>query len=295
MTLVLGVDAGASSTRWLLRTPAGAPVASGRIGPLTGHVFDAAGTQAAARALDALAAAVLAAGRPDAVAAGITGLRTGSEVAERFRTDLAARLGASPSRISVVDDMHIAYLGAFEPGAGVLVYAGTGSVAYHLDTAGSEVRAGGHGFLIDDAGAGFWIGRQVLRTVLRAVDRGHPPSPLAEALYAAIGSRAWPTIRAHVYGGGRAAVAALAPCAATAASAGDAAAIEILQQAGLELAALGQVLLDRLGPLPVALTGGAVQLSPLIVEAVRSVLPDTRVDRAEPVETAARLAAALAV
>ncbi len=287
---VLGVDGGASSTRWQLEGPGGARLAAGRLPPLSGHIFDAAGAAAAARTLDELAAAVLAAGRPQAVMAGITGLSTGCEVAERFRHELAQRLGAAPERVRVVDDMHIAYLGAFRLGEGILVYAGTGSVGYHLTPSEEEVRAGGHGFLIDDAGAGFWIGRQVLRSVLRGVDRRHPPGPLAEALYAAVGSRAWPDIRAHVYGGGRSAVAALAPCAGSAAAAGDTDAIDILRRAGRELAALGQVLRDQLGPLPVALTGGAAQISPLIFDAVRAALPGTRVDRAEPVETAARLA-----
>ena len=76
---------------------------------------------------------------------------------------------------------------------------------------GEVVRAGGHGFLIDDAGGAFWQGREGLSAVLRQADERQPETPLAAALYAAIGSRAWPDIRAHVYAGGRAAVARLAP------------------------------------------------------------------------------------
>ena len=109
--------------------------------------------------------------------------------------------------------MHVAFASAFGPGEGVLIYAGTGSVAYHETVTGETVRAGGYGYLIDDAGAGYWIGHEALRALFRQVDAtGHPAdAPLAGALYERLGSRVWAEIMPVVYGGGRSFVASLSP------------------------------------------------------------------------------------
>src|SRR5690606_29898485 len=112
-------------------------------------------------------------------------------------------LGLGEGAVTVLGDVVTAYLSAFEPGAGVLVYAGTGSVAVHVAGDGAIVRAGGHGYLIDDAGGGYWIGREALKRLLRAADAiGAPPTGrLASAVFAALGGSDWPTVRDAVYGG----------------------------------------------------------------------------------------------
>lgn len=236
------------------------------------------------------------AARPDAVVAGVAGLEEGTAAAVLLQRVIAEELGLDPAVVQVVNDMRIAYASAFKPGQGILLYAGTGSIAYHLREDGTVLRAGGHGYLIDDAGGGFWIGSSALRAVLRNQDElgRRPDDPLARELFEELGGDDWNALRAEVYGQGRSRLAALAPAVARAAEQGDAVAREILERAGRELARLAVALQDRLEERsPVAFAGGISHLSPLLREALVAALPpDTRLTSpaSEPVEAAARLA-----
>ena len=313
----LGVDAGASSTRWRLVDGGGRVLGEGLAGPVTGHLFAAEERQETLARLKGMLGEVRAVAQPHAVVAGVTGLHTGTEVAETLIKFFAEGLELSPTRVAIDNDVSIAYRSAFRPGEGVLLYAGTGSVAYHIRADSVPARAGGYGYLIDDAGAGFWIGQAGLRRVLRWADEtgGAVDRPLANAMYDALGSRDWPNIMETVYGGGRAGLAALAPAVAKAAREGDEAAVGILQDAGRELARLARALLERLegaedknkrddkerdtpsGRLPVAFAGGITQLSPQLTAALRAALPPQarfEVVTTPPVQTAATLAAELA-
>jgi glucosamine kinase len=291
----LGFDGGATGARWRLLDGSGRVLGEGQSGPFTGHLFDDATRRASQEAIVVLSAAVRAAGRPEKIVAGITGLSTGSETAALLASWIAAAFGLAPGAVQVVDDMRIAYRAAFDPGEGILVYSGTGSVAIHLAEDGTTLRAGGHGYLIDDAGGGYWIGRQALSALVRAQDEGRDPGALGQEVGAAIGGLDWELIRQHVYGGGRAAVAGLVPAVAKAALRDDSVANAILSSAGEELARLARVLLARLGrPQPVALAGGVGRASPLIFSHFRTSLPRDAVLRQvtqAPVEIAARLAA----
>ena len=292
MTLALGIDAGASSMRWRLEDAHGHLVAQGTGAPITGHLFTADAQASAGAAMLAIGAAVARHGRPDAIVAGVTGLSADSEPARLLQHAMAQAFAMPAERVAVYDDLRIAYLGAFAPGEGILVYAGTGSIAYHLTPEQRVERCGGHGFLIDDAGGGFWIGQQALRALMRRRDQNHDATALDGALLQAIGSAEWPDIRAFVYGGGRQAVASLARVVGEAASQADDAAAMLLSRAGGELARLCQGLIDRLGPLPVALAGG-VAGSPLLLDGLRGALGSDVLARrhaVEPVVTAARLA-----
>lgn len=314
-TAVLGIDAGSSGTRWLLRTsargegdggrrPAGeTTLARGSAGPVSGvsYLASESGRGEAEARLQAIATAVRERlenedVRLDFVFAGITGLTGGDRAAGDLQTLLSEHLDLPPSRIRVESDLELVYRSAFAPGAGIVVYAGTGSVALHLSADGVLHRAGGHGYLIDDAGGGFWIGRQALRAVLREADRRGAPAEgaLADAVYDHVGSRAWPAIRAHVYGSGREEVAALAPAVGRAVAVGDPAAEGIVVRAGRELAHLAKGLAARLAlDVPVALTGGVAHLGPTLRRAMTEGLPagsEVRSAIRSSVETAAVLA-----
>src|SRR3984957_9949142 len=75
-----------------------------------------------------------------------------------------------PPPIDVVGDIQIALEAAFDTGPGVIVIAGTGSIAYGRNHAGRTARAGGWGFAIGDEGSAHWIGRAAVSAVLRAAD-----------------------------------------------------------------------------------------------------------------------------
>ncbi|HVO32758.1 MAG TPA: BadF/BadG/BcrA/BcrD ATPase family protein, partial [Elusimicrobiota bacterium] len=88
------------------------------------------------------------------------------------RRDLARRLSGLAKRILIMSDAEAAFHGAFgapqrtrstRPAAGILIVAGTGSMAYGRDERGRVWRAGGLGPLIGDEGSAFWIGREWAR------------------------------------------------------------------------------------------------------------------------------------
>lgn len=292
----LGIDAGGSSTRWMLLDEHGTVVAQGKADPITGHVFTEKDRQENLSRLDDLLRTVLEIAVPDAVATGITGLDRNSDATRLFTDHLASMLKIHPACVDVDNDMHIAFASTFQPGEGVLLYAGTGSISYHERSDGTILRCGGYGYLIDDAGGGYWIGREGLKQVLRWSDElGYTSDrPLAHAIYRSLGCRDWGEIRALIYGSGRSRVASLAPAVAQAATQGDQAAIDILHMAAQELALLANMLLGRVGkPLPVAFCGGIVNLHPILIDRLRnSLAPVSALSliTEEPVRTAARLA-----
>ena len=309
--VALGIDCGGSGTRWCLlrRSDDGGeePLGSGRVGPLSGLAFlpgaDAEARDAASGRIAQIArevrAALRAAGAgraPDAIRAGVTGLSDGDAAAGTVCRSLAEAIGTPADRVHVLNDMALAFLARFPAGEGILVYAGTGAIAVHLTPEGELLRAGGHGYLVDDAGGGYWIGREALKAVLREADRlGRPAEgPLADAIYDALGARSWSELRPVIYGGGRARVAALVPAVGAALLEGDPAADAIVRTAGEELARLATVLLDRLGRREtVALTGGASRLGQPLANALAAALPTgTTLDVAtiDPAGTAARWA-----
>lgn len=66
-------------------------------------------------------------------------------------------------RVAALSDVGLAHAAVFGGGEGVLVVAGTGSIALARDRRGRRRRAGGWGQLVGDDGSGFWIGREALR------------------------------------------------------------------------------------------------------------------------------------
>ena len=286
----LGIDAGGTAVRWAVCDRSGDVVARGEAVPVTGHLFLAearAGFEAFAGELGAAVADL----RIGGVVAGVTGLTGDSAEAAAAREILSEALRIDPAVIEVQDDLWIGYHAVFRPGQGHVVYAGTGSVGMHIRVDGSVLRVGGRGMLIDDGGSAFAIGRAALNLVYRRIDRGEAPGVLGQALFAAVGDESWNTMRAHVYGGGRTAVALLARVVAEVGE-GDPAALAVLGEAGRELAVLARALIARAGACEVVLLGRAAGLHPAIAQAMVEALPGVSVRMA--VTDAALAAARLA-
>ena len=310
----LGIDAGGTATRWALATAGGEIVAEGEVAGLSAiQMADVEGSEMVRATLTHLASAISAAvavadvasvaavAAPQQVCAGMTGFDKGSGKANDVGAaiiDLMANAFALPAnRISLGNDIDIAYVDIFAPGEGYLVYAGTGTVAAFMDASGELHRAGGRGHLIDDAGGGYWIARQALRHIWRLED-AHPggsyDSPLAVEMFKLLGGSDWAASRNFVYGGSSRGDIGKLALAVAAAAATDPAALAILQAAGVELARLAMVMTQRYGSRPMALAGRAIELHPVIEQSFRAQLPidtDLKVVVGQAHYAAARIAA----
>ena len=203
-------------------------------------------------------------------------------------------------QIEVVGDMVIAMEAAFGGGPGVIVIAGTGSIAYGRNSKGETARAGGWGFAISDEGSGHWIGRSAVAAAMRAYDK--QPSETADLLLDSI-MKAWgvSTREQLVVAANKSPdFAALLPAVLSAADAGDATARNVLTQAGAELAKLAGIVIGRLfghaDAVPIAVSGGVFCNSALVRqivgEKIRSASPQASLNTAviDPVRGALALA-----
>lgn len=292
--LGLGIDAGGTQTRWALAGADGDIVAEGSVAGLSAlHMNSASGQAAMQATFAALAQAALVHGQPQRVCAGLTGFGGDSALPVQW---LAALLGMKTDSVTISNDVEIAYLDAFQPGAGYLVYAGTGSIAAYIDPQGAFHRAGGRGVGLDDGGGGYWIAREALRHIWRREDEAPGAwrdSPMAHAVFDHVGGSDWSYSRQFMYGSERGVIGQLALAVAASADQ-DPAAHAILRQAGQELARIAMALVARFGVRPVALSGRAATLHALIEQAMRATLaPHVPLQRhtVQPHYAAARLAA----
>lgn len=181
----------------------------------------------------------------------------GLGMAGAVRADLQAEfLAANPGYAHCVldTDARTLLLGAHRGRPGIVVAAGTGSVAAACDESGTVRMAGGWGFPVGDEGSGAWLGLRAVQMAQAALDGRAQVGPLARGVFAAIGSDAAAQL-AWCAAAGQNAYAALAPRVFEAALAGDAAASALLQSAADELARLARALQHETAALPICLGG----------------------------------------
>jgi N-acetylglucosamine kinase-like BadF-type ATPase len=188
--------------------------------------------------------------------------------------------------VAVSTDIEIALAAVFDTGPGIVVSAGTGSVAVGRDRAGKQHRIGGYGWQMGDEGSGYAIGRAALGAVSRAADGRSPRTALSERVLSASRSEGFDDLIRWAAGASPAEVASLAPHVLDVAAHGDPLAQGICDYAARELTQLAVCLvpaMDVQPPVGVALTGGLLSSEgPLR----RSVLARLREDaNLSPIET----------
>jgi N-acetylglucosamine kinase-like BadF-type ATPase len=105
--------------------------------------------------------------RPDVICGGFAGAARTEGAA--FYKEVLSSL-APGATIIIESDAFIASIGAIGVDPGILLIAGTGSIVIGRSREGSMFRVGGWGPHFGDDGSGFWIGREAVRSALRAVD-----------------------------------------------------------------------------------------------------------------------------
>src|SRR5215213_8730824 len=187
--MFLAVDAGGTSTRAVLIDTLGSAYGYGRAGggnPTATGIGPAAEAigYAAERAMGDLTGS----GQPALALIAMAGEKTAA-----FREQVVGRLaGLGLSEVVLDPDL----LGMFHSGTptrdGYALIAGTGAVAARIRGGRLDRVVGGKGWLLGDAGSGFWIGHAVARAVVAALDGQGQPTALTGLVLEKLGIEANP-------------------------------------------------------------------------------------------------------
>jgi glucosamine kinase len=291
--IVLGVDGGGSKTRVVVADETGkqlgaidGPASAVRPGGVE-HSADVI----AACARDALAHANLEHVTPKVLYVGVAGVGREPEREALWRALIARELAED---VAVHPDAMIALDDAFGEGPGVLLIAGTGSVAFGRAPDGTFARCGGWGPVLGDEGSGAWIGRRALNVATASADGREPESALVDALLTAIEADDPAALIPWAAHATPTQFATLAPVVFRVAASGDLRANSLVSLAVEELVVHVRTLARRLfvderAATPVALAGGLLSrggpLRKRLEHRLRSAVPGAQL-RAEDVEPA---------
>lgn len=190
------------------------------------------------------------------------GMPSYGEIPEVSAAQAAAAAACGIAGHSVINDVHLAYEGAFLGKPGVLLLVGTGSMVWACNAAGRHIRVGGWGHGYGDEGSAFWIGQQAATMLSHCLDGraqdmdfaaamadhlGLPAEGRAEALAAWYYADPDPRVK----------VAALSRMVDRLAEQGNATAKAILIQAAVHLAMHVRAAWNRLPSLPLGVWSAA--------------------------------------
>lgn len=263
MPYFLGIDGGQSHTTALIADGRGQIVGRGQAGP-SNHTREQGGRERLIRAVSG------------SVTAALQQVRLAKKKSLRdfkFASAHLALTGEPEDKIEIVNELLSAeklvvdhdapgaLAGALAGDEGVIVMAGTGSVACGQTRDGGFVRVGGHGFMFGDQGSAFAIARESVVSALRAQDRGEPET-LKTALLSHFKRKTLKSIVKDFYAGllSRDQLASFAARAGQMADADDPVALKIISLAACELAELAVTTALRLDfserPIRVSYGGG---------------------------------------
>jgi N-acetylmuramic acid 6-phosphate etherase len=302
--LALGIDGGGTHTVALLaKATPGDWTVLGR-GVAGSSNLHAAGTSPALAALDAAVESSFAAAglKRVPVASACLGLAGAGRPEEQAVIRAWAEQTRLAAYIEVTSDAQILLAAGTPEGWGLVLIAGTGSIALGRTKDGRSGRAGGWGYLLGDEGSGYALVLAGLQAAARAADGRGPATILTERFVERFGLSRPRDLILAVYGGGpdRAALAALAPLVVETAD-GDTVAAGIVEHGARELALAAAAVFRQLqwtAPIPLALAGGLLQGSPPYRQRVLDALQALGVQHdavalvEEPAEGAVRLAVA---
>jgi N-acetylglucosamine kinase-like BadF-type ATPase len=262
MMIAIGIDAGGTATvAAVSRNGTAVREASGPAANAT-----TAGVAASAATIVATMRAALGIDEPDSVHAGVAGAGR-PEVARELKAAIARAFPAA--RVVVSDDASIALRGAIASGPGVILIAGTGSVAY-AEHADGSVLVGGHGHLLGDEGSAFAVGMAAVRLYSRVLDGRAAPDETSDLVARALRAPDRAALHTAIYDRqlDPAAIAALAPSIVAFAGKGNRTSTKIVQDAARDLgdlinAALRLAKLTGASP-PIALAGGLLRENSLL-------------------------------
>ncbi|MDS1272602.1 BadF/BadG/BcrA/BcrD ATPase family protein [Lipingzhangella sp. LS1_29] len=261
--LVVGIDAGGTSTRCVVVTTAGEIRGRGMAGGANPHSSrDPVGAVRAAlsEALGANPCGPIVSG-----VVGIAGAASRPEETAAVAHQAWSQVGLTGTPF-VTDDIVVAYAAGTVASAGCVLVAGTGAVAARIHDFTVRRRADGHGWLVGDEGSAVWLGLAGVRAVLAAWDGRGPETVLTETIPAelAVAPGDAPSMLAAVHGSAPARLGRLAPMVTAAAAGADSVAQGIVDTAAQCLVrTLGAVRPEGRDDGPIVLAGSVLTTDPV--------------------------------
>lgn len=263
---VLGIDAGGTRTLGLLASETGTVVAEARG---AGCHLQTHGDLQIEKVVGALIENLGGLHPISALCFGLAGAERSQD--EALVRTILRRLGYRDAS-RVVSDATIALVAGSPERVGIVLVAGTGTLAYGVDRTGQSARAGGYGPILSDEGSGYWLGHAALRAAVRAGDGRGPQTLLSSLLYGSLSVQSATDLVSLIHEKGlpRSQVAALAGLVQKGADRGDAVASGLLAEAARELSGCVKAVATRLSfgdePYPVVLAGGLFRACPSLGE-----------------------------
>ena len=263
---LIGIDSGGTSCRVVLCDETGRVLQKCKV---PGHNPNADGFDALEESFrQGLGLALAGEGGLDCPVDAIHVGAAGGESGNRARLESMLR-GLLPhaKHITVSSDALIALSAGLGRKDGGVLIAGTGTVGF-LRMGDALPRFGGWGYLADEGGSGWHLGRDGFRAAMAGVDAGLPATALTGLYEAHLGLTMTEAVPALYRG--EVALPACAPLVFQAAEDGDGPALDILQRNAAVLART----LDRMcrvfgRPCPVVLTGGLLKEGSLYLKLLR--------------------------
>jgi glucosamine kinase len=245
---VLGVDGGSTKTICAISNEIFEVLGVGEAGPSNYHNVGIREAQknVALAIKHALSVGGLERKRTDIGCFGIGGLWGAKE--HEVISEFIKSLGVSKEYL-IVNDTLAAYHAVTLGNPGIVVIAGTGSMAYGEDSDNNGVLLGGWGWLIGDEGGAFYIARKALMRITKAIDKRASKTKLMELAKKHFQISTFDDLVTAVYHNlpNPQAIASFAIMVSEAAQKGDEAAKEILEDSGKELALMAETVARNLG------------------------------------------------
>lgn len=258
MARYIGIDGGASVTRFVVWDSAEGVIASSRIEePSAYRLVGVESVVATFRAGISLLGQNL---NVDGIGAGLSG--AGRPHDREVLEGVLRGLGVT-NHVLVAGDAMAALYGALPDAVGVLVIAGTGSIALARNADGETGRAGGWGHFFPEAGSGFWFVTEAWQAALDARDGMGKETALTERLCKYFGLENCDNVVSLYYSGfEKRRVASGCPVVLSTAADGDVVAQEIVMKGARRLSQMVQAAASSVGfegSVGVSTAGGVFQ------------------------------------